>query len=278
MIDLHTHSHYSDGSLSPAELIELAARSHLSAIALTDHDTMDGIPEAREAANSKGIELIPGIELSTLYQGTEVHIVGLDIDPAHPVLIRTLKDLHTARDRRNEEIVEKMQADHIPISMEKLTDAFPDAILTRAHFARFLVECGTASSVADAFKRFLGDGKPYHIPRRLIASEEAVALIRSLGGIPILAHPFQYHLSSEELSQLVRTLKAKGLIGIEAYYSTHSKRETGEILALARRQGLCPSGGSDFHGAAKPDIALGRGFGNLNIEDTLLSQLRKANT
>ncbi len=273
-IDLHVHSTCSDGTVPPEQLPALAARQGLCAMALTDHDTLKGLESAGRAAAEAGIELVPGIEISCAYEGRELHMVALDVPLHSGKLQETLDLFHTNRDARNEEIMACMRRDGISVSGEDLRRRYKDAVITRAHLARFLMETGRAASVKDAFDRYLSPGCRYYVPRKLPGAADTADLIRSLGAIPVLAHPYQYAFSDEALLTCLRTLRDAGLIGTEAYYSTHSPEQTRHILAFCRQTGLLPSGGSDFHGANKPDIQLGTGFGGLHIPLQLLQDLR----
>ena len=277
-IDLHVHSTCSDGTLSPSELLELAARKGLSAFALTDHDTLEGIPEAAKAAEALGIELIPGIEFSTVYLERDLHILGLDLDCSNPVLLEAISKLQEERRQRNRKMIAKLAAGGIDISWEQMEEIFGDTLWTRAHFARYLEQHGYVEHMWDAFQTYIGDHCPYYVPREKTSPFHIVRLIRENGGIPVLAHPFQYHLNEEGLTHLIRSLKQSGLLGIEAVYSTHTEMQENELRKLARNFGLCISGGSDFHGANKPDIDLGTGKGNLQIPYELLERLRASNT
>lgn len=275
-IDLHVHSNYSDGTLSPAELVQLAKQIGLSAFALTDHDNTNGLEEALQIAKQFSIEVIPGIEFSTRFMERDIHIVGLDPDWTHTAFQNQLLCYRAERDRRNQNIIAKMAADGIAISSEKLQNIYgKDTILTRAHFARYLMEQGYTASMAEAFQLYLNEGGKYFVPREKITPFEVTQLIRDYQGIPILAHPFQYHFSDQELRALLSELRQCGLIGMEVYYSTHTADQTEYLLSLAREFDLLPSGGSDFHGTNKPDISLGSGKGNLSIPYEILEHLRQ---
>lgn len=277
-IDLHVHSNCSDGTLTPTELVSLAKRSGLHAFALTDHDTIKGIPEALAAGKKEGIEVIPGIEFSTEYNGKDIHIVGLDFDYTNPEFLSQLELFQDSRRLRNQKMIDKLHDEGgIDISWEKMEAAFGEAVWTRAHFGRFLLDHGYIKDMAEAFSRYVGDDCPYFVPREKVTPAQAVRLIRKHGGIPILAHPLLYHFSDEKLTELVELLKKTGLIGIEAYYSTHNAMEESYVLRLARTQGLAVSGGSDFHGSNKPTISLGTGRGNLKISYDILKHLREVN-
>jgi predicted metal-dependent phosphoesterase TrpH len=274
-IDLHVHSNCSDGTLSPTELVAAAKECKLAAFALTDHDNTDGLAEAFAAASTADIELIPGIEFSTEYLGKDVHIVGLDFDWTNPAFQEQIDYYRGERLRRNQKMIDRMAADGIDISYEKMTDAFGETVWTRAHFARYLVDHGCVPDIQSAFLTHIGDDCKYFIPREKVHPEEVVKLIRRFGGIPILAHPFQYQFSDEELRTLLQKLKEVGLIGMEVYYSTYTPQQMDTLQHLAEEFALAPSGGSDFHGANKPTISLGSGTDNLQIPYSVLENLRQ---
>ena len=277
LIDLHVHSTYSDGTLTPYELAKLAKDTGLTAFALTDHDTVDGIPDALSACQEFEIELIPGIEFSTEYQGKDIHIVGLELDWKSPRFLSEVHLFQDSRNIRNRKMIAKLHdLGNIDISWEQMEAAFGKAIWTRAHFARYLKDHGYVKEMKEAFSRYIGDDCPYFVPREKVSPAQAVRLIRSTGGIPILAHPLLYRLTEEGILTLIEELKNAGILGIEALYSTHTPEEESFVLRLARRQGLLISGGSDFHGSNKPSISLGTGRGNLRIPYELLEKLREA--
>ena len=275
LIDLHVHSTASDGTFSPSELVRYALSKGLSAFALTDHDSVAGLDEALEAANGTSLEVIKGIEFSTVWQSKDIHIVGLDIDPKHPDFKTHLEQFLSSRDTRNVRMIEKMQKDGIGISMEQIQERFGDTVLTRAHIARFLMEHGYVAQMSEAFDRYLSPGCPYYIEREKITPQMSVSLITSTGGIPVLAHPMLYHLSDAQLKELILALKPLGLMGIEAVYSTYSEEETTYVRNLAYETDLCLSGGSDFHGANKPGLDLGCGYGQLTVPYEFLDRLRE---
>ena len=277
-IDLHVHSDKSDGTMTPSQLVRHAAACGLSAFALTDHDSTDGIEEALFAAIPYGIEVIPGIEFSTAYLGQDIHIVALEPDWKHPEFRDKLKFYRGERLRRNQKMIDKMAADGIDISYEKMVQSFSETVWTRAHFARYLADHGYVSDMWDAFRTHIGENCPYFVPREKVSPMEITAIIRHFGGIPILAHPYQYRLSPAELDELLHRLCENGLIGMEAYYSTYTAEQTHHLLGVADRFGLLPSGGSDFHGTNKPDIALGTGKNNLSIPYEVLTELRRKKT
>ncbi len=273
-IDLHVHSTASDGTYTPTELVYAAQNAGLSAFALTDHDTVDGIAEAKAAAQDAGIELIPGVELSCEYQEKEIHIVGLFLDEKNTQLLNHLAKFRENRGNRNQKMYQKLQEEGFDITEEALRQQFPDAVLTRAHVAKFLLEHGYIKSIAEAFEHYIGDGCRCYVPREKISPPDGVRLIHAAGGKAVLAHPILYHLSDACLRELIADCTACGLDGIEAYYSTYQPNDERYIKQLAKAYHLKLSGGSDFHGDNKPHIRLGFGTGKLCVPYTLLDDLR----
>lgn len=265
LIDLHVHSNCSDGTYTPEELVAYALEKGLKAFALTDHDTTAGIARAQRAASGTGLELIPGIELSTEYKGKDIHILGLGINPENAYFQDQLLRFQNARDLRNEKMIEKLREHGIDITLEQMRTCFPDSVWTRAHFARYLFDHGYVKEMWDAFDLYLGDHAPCFIPREKVTPFQAVQLIHEGGGYAVLAHPLLYRLGEEPLNLLVKTLTGCGLDGIEAIYSTNRFSDEADMRQLARRYGLAITGGSDFHGSNKPSIDLGCGKGNLRI-------------
>lgn len=275
LIDLHVHSNASDGTLSPSQVVDLASRQGLRAMALTDHDTLDGLEEALEAGKQYGIEVICGIEFSTSYQGRDVHIVGLDLNPDDVRFQEALKEFQLSRDRRNLAIIKRLQEHGVSISWDAMMENFPDCVWTRAHFARYLMEQGYVSSIKEAFPRYIGDRAPCFVPREKVTPYQAIRLIQDNGGIAVLAHPMLYGLGLEQLRLLFSRLRDAGLDAVEVFYSTNSQEEERLSRQLAKDFNLKLSGGSDFHGSNKPDIQLGCGKGKLKIPYTVLENLRK---
>ncbi len=275
MVDLHVHSNKSDGTFTPSELVTMAIEKNLTALALTDHDTTDGLEELANAAAGKPLAIVPGIELSTEYEGKDIHIVGLFIDPTQSDFRAHLKAFVESRDDRNRKMCANLQEAGIPISYEALQEANPGSVITRAHYGTWLLEHGVVSSVADAFSKYLGDHTPYFVPREKVTPQQAVSLIQKAGGLAILAHPILYRMSRERLDILVRRLKEVGLTGIEAIYATYNSREENQIRQLASKYDLLLSGGSDFHGFAKPKLELGTGYGHLCVPDEVYFSLKK---
>lgn len=275
IVDLHVHSTKSDGSYTPTELVNYALEKGLSAFALTDHDTTDGIEEAMEAAKGKNIEVIPGIEFSSEYEGQDIHIVGLYIDYKSDFFKRRLTNFVNGRIIRNKEMCRRLTEHGIPITYEELTSEFPNCVITRSHYAKFMLNHGYTKSMKEAFDRYIGDRGPCFVPRKKITPMRAVEIILKAGGFPILAHPLLYHMSSQRLDKLVSLLKDMGLQGIEAVYSTHSSSDEREMRTLAVKFDLCVSGGSDFHGTAKPGLDLAVGYGKLFIPEEILDRIKE---
>lgn len=274
-VDLHVHSNCSDGTFSPSELVSYALQKNLSAFALTDHDTTAGISEALAAAEGTPLEVIPGIEFSTEYNGKDIHIVGLDIAYQSEFFQNQLQNFQDSREIRNKKMIAKMQECQISISWEEMENLFGDAVWTRAHFAEYLRQKGYVKSTEEAFLRFLGDHAPCFVAREKVSPAQAVRLIRDTGGIAVLAHPILYRLTDQELASLITSLKKEGLIGIEAVYSTYLGYQEDAMRRFARHHDLCISGGSDFHGLIKPLIDLGCGRGNLKIPYSFLDTMRQ---
>ena len=319
MVDLHVHSTCSDGTFTPEELVDYAIQKGLTAFALTDHDTVNGLDRAiryadglRQAQAASPVisshndaaarlsvsfsrndaaahlpvssvpdadvprvpEIIPGIELSTEYQGKDIHMVGLFIDYRQPEFAHYLEDFIRSRENRNEKMCALLREHDIDITYEALLSEFPGAVITRAHFARYLLSHGYIQSMKEAFDRYVGDHCPCFVPREKVTPAQAVELILGAGGVPVLAHPILYHMSDDRLDTLVAELKKIGLVGIEAIYSTYNTAEERQIRGLASKYDLKISGGSDFHGANKPKIDLGTGWGKLYVPDEVLENLR----
>ena len=279
MIDLHVHSNHSDGTLSPEELVSLSIETGLSAFALTDHDTVSGIEKAKDAVSRAAaaghkISVIPGTEISAAYRKRDIHILGLFIDETNPTLLSALETAVNARDNRNELMAERFRSLGIPLTLEELRLVNPDTVITRAHFAKYLIEHGHVKNSEEAFRRYLNYDAPCFVPREYMQPEQAIFLISEAGGIPVLAHPLLYKLPPAELEALLRRLTDSGLKGLEVYYSSNTGFDEQISYSLANRFGLFMTGGSDFHGANKPNLYLGTGRNhNLNIPDSILEPL-----
>ena len=277
-LDLHLHTTHSDGSLSPAEVLALAQKAGVTALAITDHDIITGIPEALATGQQLGIEVIPGIEISSRYGETELHVLGYFLDWQDAQLEQRLATLRDGRHRRNPQIVERLQALGIEIRYDEVRALAGTDAVGRPHIARVLMEKKVVTSAKEAFDRFLAEGKQAYVARDLPEPADAINWIKSAHGLAVLAHPTWVRASGDKLLELVRQLKSNGLDGIEVHYSTHSRRQTREYLSLAKQLGLLVTGGSDFHGLTKPEIGVGIGKGTLHVPDHLLHTLKEAVT
>ena len=273
-IDLHIHSHFSDGSMTPTELVSLAKKYGLKAIALTDHDTTDGVAEAVEAGKKYGVEIIPGIEFSVVSTG-ETHILGYGIDITNQELtsaINRAKELRLINNQRTAEALQKIGFD---ITVEDAKKLSPVGNMGRAHFAKLMEIKGYVKSVKDAFDLYLQKGKPAFNSLRLLEPEEAIRLIHVSGGKAFLAHLHLTKFKGEELENYVIKLKNAGLDGIEGYYTEYDEAMQKEYQALAKKHNLLISGGTDFHGTNKPHIKIGIGYGNLKIPYELIDKIKQ---
>lgn len=267
-IDLHTHSYCSDGTFSPEGLVILAKKEGLSAIALTDHDTVDGLGIFMEAGKKYGVETIAGVEFAALwpkYSRPEIHIVGLGLDLSAPILRERMAEIQESRARRNEKMAQKLAAAGAPVTLDEVAANAGGEIVTRAHFANVLLEKGFIKTRQEAFSRYLSPGLPGYVEREFLTPESCIRTIKQAGGAAVLAHPTLYALSDAQLTELCMELAAKGLDGVECQYSTYTPAQSRAMEKLAAHANLLPSGGSDFHGENKPDIFLGRGKGNLRV-------------
>jgi predicted metal-dependent phosphoesterase TrpH len=276
-IDLHTHSTASDGTLSPSELVFHAKNRGLCAIALTDHDTTDGLKEAASAAKEAGVELIPGIEISADYEG-EMHLLGLFIDPDNPKLQAALADMKQFRATRNLIMIRRLKELGYDITSEEVCALKPGGEpnnIGRIHMARLLVQKGYFPDVRDVFDTCLGTGCPAYYERQRYSPAECLKLIHHAGGISFLAHPYLIAKSYRSLYPIVQSLKQDGLDGIECIYSSHSPAYEDMCRELCRTQSLIVSAGSDFHGANKPHVQLGRVYGNQTIPESILQKIKE---
>ena len=291
MIDLHTHSTASDGSYSPSALLEEAAKRGISALALTDHDTVDGLEEARQAALERGIRFIPGVELEIEWNEGEFHLLGLSIRQISANLQTAIKELARRREERNLEIVAMMHKAGITVSYDEIraiaagkdlqsgTDNsgfIPESYgsIGRPHFAAFLVRRGIVRNMEHAFDRYLGRGRPFYIPKTGLEFEQAVLAIHESGGLAILAHPMSLYVSWGRLPNLIKNLKDKRLDGLEAWHPSTNVNACKRLEELAKNLGLCVTAGSDFHGEARPDRKMGITAGGKKIDDCFLEALQ----
>lgn len=276
MIDLHVHSLYSDGTNTPAELIELAAKRGLKAMALTDHDTVGGLGPLLEAAENSSVEAVPGMELSAECDHGTMHILGYYMDTSCSVLLEKMDTVRTGRIERNQEILKKLnKLGYVLLWSEVVQHAGAD-VIGRPHFAEALVQRGYVKSRKAAFELLLAKGRPAYAERYRYSAKECIDLIHGAGGVAVLAHPATLHEPVERLKAIISGLKDEGLDGLEVYYAEHQPENMNRFSAWAKEFNLICTGGTDFHGANSPDLKLGTGFGQLRVPDEALVQLKAA--
>lgn len=276
MIDLHVHSTCSDGTSNPAELVRLALEEGLSAVALTDHDTTAGVEQFMATCKEYGLEGLPGVEISVEARPGTMHVLGYCIDCSNVALQEGLTKIRCGREVRNAEILQKLNELDITLAWEDVRGLAGEEIVGRPHFAKALVERGYVKSVRQAFDRYLARGKPAYAERFRFSPEAGIRLINGAGGVAVLAHPSTLLLGRDALEQLVGDLVPAGLGGLEAYYSEHTAKQVRAYVKLARKFRLAVTGGTDYHGDLNPGLRIGRGFGNLEVPDELLIELRSA--
>lgn len=275
-IDLHSHSTASDGSVEPSALVRLAVEQGLTTLALTDHDTQEGIEEARAATAGTDLELIAGTELSLEYDAGGMHLLVLWLEPGSGPLQSRLATLRQWRNRRNEQIVAALSELGMPMTIDEVTEEAGSGSVGRPHIAAVMMAKGYVESIEEAFEHWLAAGKPAYWSRPRLRPEEAIQLALESGGVPILAHPHTLNINrAAEMADLLTELREAGLVGLEAIYSSYRQHERDGYADLARRFGLVPSGGSDYHGSYKPGLDLGRGYGDLVVPDSVLDDLRR---
>ncbi len=273
MIDLHTHSNCSDGSMTPRELVYHAKENGLSALALTDHDTTEGIAEAMEAGREVGLTVIPGVEIST-EEEKQVHILGYCFDPDFPALRTAFEKQQAERIENFEKYLVNFAKNGFPMTKEEVLRHAPSGHVGRAHYARVMMDKGYVSSVKEAFDRYLGIGMPLYIKREVMEPSEAIRLIHGAGGLAFFAHPHQTKLPDDRLIALMRRLKDAGLDGVEGYYPEYTPEMGEKFRNWAEELALMLSGGSDFHAQMKPHIKIGTGIDcNLSVPPVLLDRI-----
>jgi predicted metal-dependent phosphoesterase TrpH len=273
VIDLHVHSNVSDGSDTPEQLVDLAVKASLTAFALTDHDRQDGVPAARRRALEAEIELVPGVEISCNHSGT-MHLLVYFLEPGEGPLQDELVRLQVARDNRNEIMIARLAELGLPVTMDELLAESGGTGAGRPHVAAILVRKGYATSVQDAFDRYLAKGAPAYMEKERLDPLPAISLAHQSGALPVLAHPLSLKLSPAETDSTVVELAEAGLIGLEAIYGRYSPEERAGLAVMAARSGLAITGGSDHHGTYKPDLTVGTGRGDLHVPDGALAALR----
>ena len=273
LVDLHTHSNCSDGSMSPSELVLHAAEKGLAAIALTDHDTVDGIKEAVAKGKECGIEVVPAIEFSARSK-TLTHILGFYIDEDNAQLKSVLTEIVDLRKERNEVTAKLLQELGFNVTLEEAAAIAPGGIIGRAHYAKLLMDKGYTSSVKESFDKYLAAGKPAYFTNQKLEAKCIIETIHAAGGVAFLAHPHQMKLG-DKLEDYVKELVSYGLDGMEGYYSEYDEKMQTEYQAMASRYGLALSGGTDFHGDMKPHISIGKGLGNMAVPYSVLLNIKR---
>lgn len=269
MIDIHMHSVFSDGSMTPEELVAEAAGLGLRGIALTDHDTVGGIPRFLEAARAAGVPAIAGVEVSAEIEKGTLHVLGYGVDYRNREFLEHLRWIREGRNSRNREMLQKLNRLGIRLTMEDVTRHAGADVVARPHFAQALIAKGYVRDKREAFDRYLAKGKPGYAERRRLNPETTMELLRMAGGLPVIAHPFTLKRTHKEMKPLLAHLKEYGLAGMEVYYSEHSKDLQRAYLKLTGELGLLATGGSDYHGAISPGVKMGKGTGGLNVPDAV---------
>ena len=274
MIDLHTHSTASDGSFSPSALIAEAAKRGLSAIALTDHDTTGGLNDAAQSAKEKGMRFIPGIEFEIAWnRDGEFHLLGLGLGGQKDEFTRVMEELRRRREDRNLEIVDRMNKAGIEVSYSEISNQIAGHSIGRPHFAAFMAEKKIVKNCKQAFSRYLGKGKPFYIRKVGLEFDLALKIIHESDGIAVLAHPMSLYTAWGKLPELIKSLKEKGLDGIEAWHPSAKVASCKRLEELGRKLGLYITAGSDFHGEARKDRKLGFTAGGRKISETFLEEI-----
>lgn len=273
-IDLHTHSLKSDGSMTPTEVVAEAKKAGLAAIALSDHDTIDGVREAIDAGKKLGVEVIPAIEMS-VQSKTETHILGYFIDIENPDLLRMLKEVVDLRIERNHVTCQRLNELGFDITLEEVRALAPNNFVGRAHFARVMMDKGYISSVKEGFDKYMSVGKYAYCEKQRLTAREAIELISKCGGISFLAHPHLTKLPDDELKAFLAELKSYGLCGLEGYYTDYTPEMQEKYQSMAKEMGLMISGGTDFHAAMKPHISIGTGLGNMKIPYSVIENMKE---
>ncbi len=284
MIDLHVHSTASDGTLTPTEILERASKLGIEALAITDHDTIDGSIEAIESGIPEGLDFLTGIEISAnppeVYPCTgSFHILGYNMDLKSEILNTTLKTLQDARFNRNPKILERLAGFGMHITEEEVEIQTGGGQTGRPHIAEVMIKKGYAKNINDAFDNYLGKGMPAYVDKYRIETDKAIELIKSAGGVPVFAHPGLVEATQgDPKEKLIASMAEMGLSGIEVFYPNHSKEETDFYINLAKKYNLIITGGTDFHGSLKPDTELGSGKGDLCIPYSIYEGIMNVST
>lgn len=266
-IDLHMHSRFSDGLHTPTELVEMSVRRGLTAVSLTDHDCLDGVNEAVAAGKERGVEVLPGVELSCEFAGRDLHVLGYGVDQDHAEFQNMLARFRETRHQRGLRIIDKLNALGVSIDREEVLQKSGDGALGRPHVAAVLVEKGVVSSLGEAFEKYIAEGGPAYVPKYKMSPADAIQYIRLAGGLAFVAHPGIFLENMQELD----TLLAAGFDGVEVFHPKHNANTTRRLRTVADERGLLISGGSDYHGFAGKDLPLGA----LKIGYEVLENIKK---
>jgi len=278
-IDLHIHSNASDGTFSPAQILDQALDSNIAAIAITDHDTISGSKEALRIGTPPEVKFLTGVEISANPPASfpcsgSFHILGYAVDLEHPELNQMLEELQQARKNRNPRILQTLNELGVPLTMDEVKEEVGDGQMGRPHIAKVMLKKGYAESINEVFDKYLGKGKPAYVDKYRMESDQAIELISNAGGIPVLAHPGLIEPTTDlPFENLIKTLTSTGLKGIEVYYPEHTPESFAEYIAMADQYGLLVTGGTDFHGALKPDLKMGYGKGDFFVPYELYEKL-----
>ena len=275
-IDLHCHTTSSDGTDSPKELVRKAKELGLRAVAITDHDTFRGHMDGMIAGMEYGVEFVPGVELSSMYMGEHIHLLAYYADE-HSRRLKELMDRAVyERAHRNEKMVQLLQKAGYPIDMDIVRQRFPgQTMIGRPHISEILLEKGYVNSVREGVVTLMGKGAPFHVPRYHVPLLDYIRAVREAGGVPVIAHLYQYRMTDEQRRQMIADATDAGLLGLEAMYSTYDKDQQETVFRFAKEFGLICTGGSDYHGENKPGIRLGTGMGDLKVPYEMLEDLRE---
>ena len=273
-VDLHVHTTASDGSFPPEDVVRMAAEAGLQAIAITDHDNTNALQRCMDAGRVYDIEVIPAIELSADYKGIEVHILGYYIDPNAESLSDLLEIALINREERNQKICARLREEGFAVTMEELHERHPGTVLGRPHIGLLMMEKGYVESVRQSFREYMGKGAKLYVPKVNMPMERAISRILAAGGVPVLAHPYQYELPEPQLRELIELVISLGCKGMECVYARYDEAQRSALCALAEEYGLIVTAGSDFHGTPKPDILLGDIRGDYEQVEKM-KQLRK---
>jgi predicted metal-dependent phosphoesterase TrpH len=274
VIDLHLHSTCSDGSETPERVVELAAAAGCTSIALTDHDGLAGVAQARTRAESLGLGFVPGCEVSCAFSPGTMHVLAYFVEPGEGPLQAELERLRLDRSNRNARLLQRLRDLGLPVSFDEVEAAAGSSVIGRPHFASVLVANGAAANTQDAFDRLLAKGAPGYVPKARIDAATFIATAKGSGAVAVLAHPLSLGLGASGLDRVLEELSAAGLGGTECDYGRYSPEERARLAETARRHHLVATGGSDFHGSFKPDLSIGTGTGDLDVPDAALAELR----